>query len=131
MTDGRFRLGVGVGWNAVEYEALGEAFDRRGRRMDEQIPLLRRLWTERAVTHDGPFDRVTGAGLAPLPTQRPIPIWIGGQSPPAYRRVGTARRRLVPAGAAGTEARRGPGHRGGRRGAAPDATPPSSAWRAA
>ena len=56
--------------------------------MDEQIALLRRLWTERSVTFDGEFDRVTGAGLAPLPVQRPIPIWIGGQSPPAYRRVG-------------------------------------------
>src|SRR6188474_626944 len=77
LTDGRFRLGVGIGWNAVEYEALGESFARRGKRMSEQIPLLRRLLTERAVTHDGEFDRVTAAGLAPLPVQRPIPIWIG------------------------------------------------------
>jgi len=88
LTEGRFRLGVGIGWNAVEYEALGESFARRGKRMSEQIPLLRRLLTERAVTHDGEFDRVTAAGLAPLPVQRPIPIWIGGQSEPAYRRVG-------------------------------------------
>jgi hypothetical protein len=56
--------------------------------MSEQIPLLRRLWSEQAVTHDGEFDRVTGAGLAPVPVQRPIPIWIGGQSEPAYRRAG-------------------------------------------
>ncbi|MET0908038.1 MAG: LLM class F420-dependent oxidoreductase [Ilumatobacteraceae bacterium] len=88
LTEGRFRLGVGIGWNAVEYEALGEAFGERGRRMSEQIPLLRRLLTERAVTHDGEFDRITGAGIAPLPVQRPIPIWIGGQSAPAYRRIG-------------------------------------------
>ena len=86
--DGRFRLGVGLGWNAVEYEALGKTFTNRGRRMDEQITLLRRLWTEPTVTHDGEFEHVTGAGLAPLPVQRPIPIWIGAQSPPAYRRVG-------------------------------------------
>lgn len=88
LTDGRFRLGVGLGWNAVEYEALGAAFDRRGRRMSEQIPLLRRLLTESVVTHVGEFDRITAAGLAPLPRQRPIPIWIGGQSAPAYRRAG-------------------------------------------
>jgi probable F420-dependent oxidoreductase len=88
LTEGRFRLGVGVGWNHVEYEALGKSFRTRGQRFDEQIPLLRRLWTEAAVTHAGSFDQVTGAGLAPPPVQRPIPIWIGGQSPPAYRRIG-------------------------------------------
>jgi len=88
LTGGRFRLGLGVGWNAVEYEALGQDFTTRGQREEEQIGLLRRLWTERAVTHDGRFDRVTGAGLAPLPVQRPIPIWLGGQSPAAYRRIG-------------------------------------------
>jgi probable F420-dependent oxidoreductase len=88
LAGGRFRLGVGIGWNAVEYEALGQDFTNRGRRMDEQIALLRRLWSEPVVTHGGEFERVTGAGLAPLPVQRPIPIWIGGQSPPAYRRVG-------------------------------------------
>ena len=88
LTEGRFRLGVGIGWNAVEYEALGQPFGERGRRMSEQIPLLRRLLTEPVVTHDGEFDHITGAGLAPLPHQRPIPIWIGGQSAPAYRRIG-------------------------------------------
>ncbi len=88
LTGGNFRLGVGVGWNAVEYEALGLSFETRGQRQEEQIPLLRRLMTEESVTHDGAFDRITAAGLAPLPVQRPVPIWIGGQSPPAYRRVG-------------------------------------------
>jgi probable F420-dependent oxidoreductase len=88
LTGGRFRLGVGVGWNAVEYEALGEDFTTRGRRADEQIELLRRLWTEQSVTFDGVHDRVTGAGISPLPLQRPIPIWVGGSSPAAYRRVG-------------------------------------------
>jgi probable F420-dependent oxidoreductase len=88
LTGGRFRLGVGVGWNFVEYEALGQSFHERGRRAAEQIGLLRRLWTEPSVTFEGAFDRVTGAGLAPLPVQRPIPIWIGGSSEAAYRRMG-------------------------------------------
>lgn len=88
LTGGRFRLGVGLGWNAVEYEALGQPFDQRGRRLSEQIGLLRRLWTEEVVTHEGEFDTVTAAGLAPLPVQRPIPVWIGGSSDAAYRRIG-------------------------------------------
>jgi probable F420-dependent oxidoreductase len=88
LTRGRFRLGIGLGWNAVEYEALGQDFSTRGRRMEEQVDLLRRLWTEPSVTFDGRFDRVTGAGLAPLPVQRPIPVWFGGQSDRAYRRIG-------------------------------------------
>jgi probable F420-dependent oxidoreductase len=88
LTRGRFRLGIGLGWNAVEYEALGQDFATRGRRAEEQVDLLRRLWTERSVTYEGSFDRVTGAGLAPLPVQRPIPVWFGAQSERAYRRVG-------------------------------------------
>lgn len=88
LTGGRFRLGLGVGWNPVEYEALGQDFATRGQREEEQIGLLRQLWSERSVTFEGRFDRVTGAGLAPLPRQRPIPIWLGGQSPAAYRRIG-------------------------------------------
>jgi probable F420-dependent oxidoreductase len=88
LTQGRFRLGLGLGWNAVEYEALGQDFARRGQRLEEQVGLLRRLWTERAVTHDGRFDRITGAGLAPPSVQRPIPIWLGGSSGAAYRRIG-------------------------------------------
>jgi probable F420-dependent oxidoreductase len=88
LTNGRFRLGVGLGWNAVEYEALGKEFTNRGVRSEEQISLLRRLWTEQTVSHDGASERVTGAGLAPLPVQRPIPIWLGAASPRAYRRAG-------------------------------------------
>ena len=79
---------IGLGWNAVEYEALGQDFTTRGRRVEEQVDLLRRLWTEPSVTYEGRFDRVTGAGLAPLPVQRPIPVWFGAQSERAYRRVG-------------------------------------------
>jgi probable F420-dependent oxidoreductase len=88
LSNGHFRLGIGVGWNPVEYEALGQDFATRGRREEAQIGLLRRLWTERSVTFRGEFDRITGAGLAPLPVQRPIPIWLGGSSPAAYRRMG-------------------------------------------
>ena len=88
LTRGGFRLGVGVGWNPVEYEALGQDFTTRGRRLEEQVGLLRRYWTERAVTAEGRFDRVTAAGIAPLPRQRPIPVWFGGMSPPAYERMG-------------------------------------------
>jgi probable F420-dependent oxidoreductase len=88
LTHGRFRLGVGLGWNAVEYEALGKDFSNRGDRLDEQVTLMRRLWTESTVTHEGPHERVTGAGLAPLPVQRPIPVWIGAVAERALRRVG-------------------------------------------
>lgn len=88
LTKGRFRLGVGLGWNPVEYEALGKDFSNRGDRLDEQVALLRRLWTEPTVTHDGTYERVTGAGLAPLPVQRPIPVWLGAVAERALRRVG-------------------------------------------
>jgi len=88
LTRGRFRLGVGLGWNAVEYEALGTTFSNRGRRIEEHVELMRRLWTEQTVTYDGTYEHVTGAGLAPIPVQRPIPIWFGGQSELAYQRIG-------------------------------------------
>ena len=88
LSGGRFRLGIGLGWNRVEYEALGQDFATRGRRIEEQVGLMRRLWTEPSVTHQGRFDTVTGAGLAPRPVQQPIPVWFGAQSEPAYRRVG-------------------------------------------
>jgi alkanesulfonate monooxygenase SsuD/methylene tetrahydromethanopterin reductase-like flavin-dependent oxidoreductase (luciferase family) len=77
-----------VGWNAVEFEALGEAFTNRGKRSEEQIALMRKLWTERSVTFDGRYHTVTGAGLAPLPVQRPIPVWFGAASDRAYERAG-------------------------------------------
>ena len=88
LTGGRLRLGVGVGWNRVEYEGLGKDFASRGASLEEQIHLLRRLWTEPSVSHSGRTDTVTGAGIAPRPVQRPIPVWIGGRSAPAYRRMG-------------------------------------------
>jgi len=88
LTGGQFRLGIGLGWNAVEYEALGEDFGNRGRRSEEQVEVMRRLWTEQSVTLDGRYHRLTGAGLAPLPVQRPIPVWFGAASDRAYERAG-------------------------------------------
>jgi len=87
LTKGRMRLGVGIGWNFVEYEALGENFRNRGRRIEEQIALMRRLWTEELVEFDGRWHKVKQAGLAPLPVQRPIPIWMGGMAEPVLKRI--------------------------------------------
>ena len=88
LTGGRLRLGVGIGWNAVEYEALGANFQDRGRRSEEQAELLRRLWTEQHVTFEGKWHRVTAAGINPLPVQRPIPLWFGGRAPQLMERIG-------------------------------------------
>lgn len=88
LTGGRFRFGIGLGWNAVEYEALGESFSNRGKRSEEQVEVMRKLWTERSVTFNRKYHTVTGAGLAPLPTQRPIPVWFGTASDRAYERAG-------------------------------------------
>jgi len=78
LSRGRLRLGVGIGWNAVEYEALGQDFGTRGRRIEEQIALMRRLWTEPVIDVRGRWHRVDRAGIKPLPVQRPIPVWMGG-----------------------------------------------------
>jgi probable F420-dependent oxidoreductase len=89
LTGGRFRLGIGVGWNAVEYEALDIDFSTRGARCEEQIEVLRRLWTEESVDFAGRFHRIDRAGILPRPIQRPIPIWIGGgQTTRVLQRVG-------------------------------------------
>ena len=88
LCGGRFRLGLGVGWNKLEYDALGMPFDKRGQLLEEQIAVLRALWTEKSVTFDGGFHHIDHSGLAPQPIQRPIPIWIGAFAPPALRRVG-------------------------------------------
>ena len=88
LTGGRLRLGIGIGWNEVEYEALGESFTNRGRRSEEQIELLRLLWTQESVDFAGRYHRVTNAGINPLPVQRPIPIWLGGGEDRVIRRIG-------------------------------------------
>jgi probable F420-dependent oxidoreductase len=87
LSGGRFRLGVGLGWNYVEFEALGMNFHDRGRRAEEQIEVMRRLWTEPIVDFDGRWHRIPRAGINPLPVQRPIPIWIGGSAEAAIRRA--------------------------------------------
>src|SRR6267378_747701 len=78
LSRGRLILGVGIGWNQVEYEALGMSFTNRGKRIEEQIGLLRLLWTKDIVDFKGRWHRVDRAGINPLPVQRPIPIWMGG-----------------------------------------------------
>ncbi|MDA0364462.1 MAG: LLM class F420-dependent oxidoreductase [Chloroflexi bacterium] len=88
LSGGRFLLGVGVGWNAVEYQALGQPFNRRGARMDEQIALLRALWSKPTVSFEGRFERVARAGINPRPTRGDVPIWMGGHSDAALDRVG-------------------------------------------
>jgi probable F420-dependent oxidoreductase len=87
LSGGRLRLGVGIGWNHVEYEALGENFKNRGRRVEEQIALLRELWTRELVDFDGKYTRVQQAGINPLPVERPIPLWMGGMAEPVLKRA--------------------------------------------
>ncbi len=77
LSGGRLRLGIGVGWNAVEFEALNETFENRGRRSAEQVAVLRALWTQEVVDFRGEFHRISHAGLNPMPIQRPIPVWFG------------------------------------------------------
>jgi len=87
LSGGRLRLGVGVGWNDVEYEALGQNFHDRGARSEEQIALMRELWTREVVTFKGRWHTVSAAGINPLPVQRPIPVWIGAHADAALRRA--------------------------------------------
>ena len=87
LSGGRLRLGIGIGWNPVEYEALGANFKNRGRRSEEQVEVMRKLWTQELVTFEGEWYKITDAGLNPLPIQRPIPIWFGGGHDQTLRRV--------------------------------------------
>ena len=87
LCGGRLRLGVGTGWNEVEYSALGQDFHTRGRRQEEQIELLRRFWTQDLVTFHGEWHDIPDAGINPLPVQRPIPLWLGGHADIVLRRL--------------------------------------------
>ena len=100
LSGGRLRLGLGVGWNPLEYAALGEDFHTRGKRMDEQIPLMRRLWTERHVSAEIGDERLADVGLNP-PAIRDIPIWLGGKGPAAVRRAVTWGSGLILSGRVG------------------------------
>lgn len=89
LSGGRLRLGVGIGWNSVEFEGLGTSFADRARRYEEQIAVLRLLWTEDVVRFDGRFHQLSSVGLLPRPVQRPVPLWMGGGATPASRqRIG-------------------------------------------
>jgi probable F420-dependent oxidoreductase len=88
LSGGRLRLGVGVGWNAVEYDALGEDFHTRGRRVEEQIALLRALWADPVISFEGNHHSVSRAGIKPLPPGQSIPVWMGGMSEPVLDRIG-------------------------------------------
>jgi len=91
LSGGRVRLGIGVGGSEDEYQAMGQDFSTRGARCDEQFELLKLLWTQEEVRFQGRWDTVEGAGLNPLPVQRPIPLWIGGRAEPStsvIRRIG-------------------------------------------
>jgi probable F420-dependent oxidoreductase len=87
LSQGRLRLGIGVGWNHVEYQALGEDWHTRGARQAEQVDVLRRLWTEDLVTYEGRFHAMTEVNIVPRPVQQPIPIWFGGSSDAVIKRA--------------------------------------------
>ena len=87
LTGGKLRLGIGVGWNPVEYEALGMNFQARGRVVEEQIEVMRLLWSQEVVSYKGQYHTITEAGLNPLPIRRSIPIWLGGNADVLLRRV--------------------------------------------
>jgi probable F420-dependent oxidoreductase len=122
LSGGRLRLGIGVGWNAVEYQALGEDFGNRGKRSEEQIAVLRGLFSQASFTFHGRWHTVEAAGINPLPVKRDIPIWLGGGADATLRRVATigdgwfpqmrpddtARQAIAQIHAYATEARRDP-----------------------
>jgi probable F420-dependent oxidoreductase len=87
LSGGRLRLGVGLGWNQVEYESLESNFKNRGKRIEEQVTLMRELWTKPLVNFKGKYHSIPDAGLNPLPVQRPIPIWFGGRAEAALKRM--------------------------------------------
>ena len=88
LTGGQLRLGIGVGWNEVEFVGLNETFADRGRRSEEQIEVMRALWTDDVVNFSGVWHDIPEAGLNPLPVQRPIPVWIGGYVKKTMERIG-------------------------------------------
>ena len=96
LSGGRLRLHLSVGWNELEYQALNEDFHNRGLRMDEQIPLLRALWTQESVTFEGRWHHIENAGINPRPLQQPIPIWMAGYADAALRRVATLADGWIP-----------------------------------
>lgn len=87
LSGGRLRLGVGVGWNRVEMEAMGENPENRGRRVDEQLAVMHALWTSKSVRYEGRYHRLPDVGILPMPVQRPIPLWFGGHADAVMDRI--------------------------------------------
>jgi probable F420-dependent oxidoreductase len=87
LSEGRFRLGIGVGWNPVEFTGLNENFHNRGRRSEEQVVVMKALWAEPHVSFEGKWHRIEDAGINPLPTRRSVPIWYGGHAEVVLQRI--------------------------------------------
>jgi probable F420-dependent oxidoreductase len=87
LCGGRFRLGIGIGWNEVEFIGLNESFRNRGRRSEEQIAVMKALWADPHITFKGKYHTIDDAGINPLPTRRSIPVWLGGHADATLRRV--------------------------------------------
>ena len=87
LSGGRLRFGIGIGWNDVEFEALGENFHDRGRRSEEQVEVMRALWTQPQVSFKGKWHTINDAGINPRPIQQPLPLWFGGHADPVLRRI--------------------------------------------
>jgi probable F420-dependent oxidoreductase len=87
LSEGRLRLGVGLGWNEIEYIGLNEEFHNRGKRIEEQVALMRQLWAEPLVTFEGKWHVISDAGINPMPLKRTIPVWFGGHAEPVLRRA--------------------------------------------
>lgn len=88
LSGGRVRLGVGIGWNKVEMESIGYDFSNRGRRIEEQVEVMRLLWTQPVVTYEGEWHSLSDVGINPMPVQQPIPVWFGGHHDNVLRRIG-------------------------------------------
>ncbi len=109
LSGGRLRLGIGLGWNAVEYTALNEDFHTRGKRIEEQVEVLRLLWTQPLVSFKGRWHDIPDAGLNPLPLQRPIPLWFGGNADAVLQRTARLGDGWMPMYRSAAEARPGAG----------------------
>jgi probable F420-dependent oxidoreductase len=107
LSGGRLRLGIGNGWNEIEYISLGETFTNRGKRIEEQVNVLRQLWSQPLVDFQGKWHTIPDAGMSPLPVQRPIPIWFGGQSDPVIERTARLGDGWMPLYGSAEEARPG------------------------
>ena len=130
LCEGRFRLGIGVGWNEIEFQGLGMDFHTRGKRSEEQVRFMQALWAEPHVTFKGEFHQLDDGGINPRPKSGRVPIWFGGHAEATFRRDGEVRRRLHAARLSG----RRRGVEGLRQAAHDDprgraAIPPRSGWK--